>query len=102
MLTYRGFDVNKFDERARTTISHAAEFGNMGATTLLFQHGAGINMIGRWDCTPLSNAVAHGYTQVVQKLLTAGAQVGFRKESKTTIALSCSPQPAAITRWPRN
>ncbi|KAL3445381.1 ankyrin repeat-containing domain protein [Aspergillus insuetus] len=35
MLIYRGFDVNKFDERAQTTISHAADWGNMGATTLI-------------------------------------------------------------------
>ncbi|KAL3445382.1 hypothetical protein BJX65DRAFT_281715 [Aspergillus insuetus] len=53
-------------------------------------------MIGRWERTPLSYAVAHRYTQVVQKLLMAGSQVEFQKESRTTIVLSCSPQPAAL------
>ncbi|KAJ0424872.1 ankyrin repeat-containing domain protein [Aspergillus carlsbadensis] len=82
MLIYRGFDVNTLDQRGRTAISHAAERGHMGATTVLVKHGADINMIEGRGRTPLSYAAANGYTEVVQELLTAGAQVECQRERK--------------------
>jgi hypothetical protein len=74
ILLARGAPVDHLDNMGRTTLHLAAQNGNPAMVRLLINHKADVNVRSRIRPeTPLTLAAQGGHTDVVERLLAAGA-----------------------------
>ncbi|RLN09784.1 ankyrin-like protein-like protein [Panicum miliaceum] len=70
-------DVNAADESGNTPLSHAVRAGNVGIVRYLLDHGADPNKPVDFECTSIHIAVGKGMCEMVELLLSKGADVNF-------------------------
>ncbi|XP_060065921.1 serine/threonine-protein phosphatase 6 regulatory ankyrin repeat subunit A-like [Ylistrum balloti] len=70
-------DVNRADTQGRTALHYAAFNGNDQMTAMLLWRGAKIDSVDEDRVTPLYTACKHGHTDIVKRLLVAGADTSI-------------------------
>lgn len=68
-------DPNFRDYEQRSPLHIAAGFGNMPVMQTLLQHGADVNAIDRWGCTPLYQCEQGKHSEAAQMLKDNGAKL---------------------------
>jgi len=89
-LLRRGVAVDTPDSSGNTALGGACVAGNLAMVKFLVQQGATVNRrLGFLERTSLMNAVEMGHPNVVEYLLTAGADVSLTdKDGKTALAIA--------------
>lgn len=77
-----GADVNSED--ARSAIMRSISFGEKCIVDVFVKEKPNFNFQGSFSSTPLIEAVQHGFKDIVQMLLDAGADVNFKNTNGDT------------------
>lgn len=89
-LLDKGFPVDTADDEGHTSLHHAALIGTLPLVTLLVKRNANINAKNAWGDVPLDKAALSGHTNVVDFLLSHGAEVNSSAGGCTGLGFAAS------------
>jgi ankyrin repeat protein len=75
-LLQRGMDVNTSDRNGDTLTAIAARSGNNELLDFLAKNRANLSKRNKYGDSPIMQATMQGYTEIVKRLLDAGADIG--------------------------
>ena len=89
-----GFPTNSCDKNGVFLLNIAVRNGHLKTTSILINNGADINSIsGDRGNTPVMDAAAEGYTEILNKLIDSGAELDFESKSgQTALVLAVGRQ----------
>ncbi|MEZ5944708.1 MAG: ankyrin repeat domain-containing protein [Planctomycetaceae bacterium] len=90
-LLKRGVELNKPDPTGHTALCSACAGGNLETVQFLIDNGADVNLGCRRAC-PLGNAARMRHREIVELLLSHGADPNGRGDGDTPLQLACKLQ----------
>lgn len=95
-----GFSLDSCDKNGVSLLNIAVRKGNLKIVSLLINNGANINIVsGDRGNTPVMDAAAEGYTEILTKLIRSGAELNLKSKSGQTaliLAVGCKAEDAAL------
>ena len=77
LLTSKGADVNKLNEKGESAAYYAAQNGHLRVLETLITAGASVNIVNKVGTSVLTEAVRNNHPQCVDLLIKAGADVNL-------------------------
>ncbi len=79
-----GYLIDSSDDRGKTALHYAVEFGKVEVVEFLLHMGADINVVMDNGYTPLHFAAKYGYLEVSKFLISNGADIQARDKDGRT------------------